>query len=62
MSTYLTIISVFSGRSVPFSILANGEIQIKSSNPLDNDENCIVHVGTVFYEYSIDFQRKYGRV
>lgn len=59
---YFTIWNKDTCLSVPFAVLPNGEIQIKSSNPKDNEDTCIVLLGNIFHEYSIDYQKVYGKI
>lgn len=59
---YFTIMNKETHLSVPFAMLSNGEIQIKSSNPKDNEDTCVVMLGNIFYEHSVDYRKVYGKI
>lgn len=54
---YLTVINQYTGKPVPFLTMSNGEIKIMSTNPEDNDENCIVTLTNKFYYTSQEFHK-----
>lgn len=55
MTKYINVINKFTKRSVPFVVLKNGEIQIVSADPSNNEDTCIVVTREVFDFYSHDY-------
>ena len=58
----MTVINVYTKKSVPFKVLSNGEIQICSPDPVDNEDTCEVVNGNIFYEHSQDYGKVPERV
>ena len=58
---YLTVFNK-KGMSVPFIFNEFGEIQVRSSNPLDDEDSCVVKLTAQFYEHSLDFGNQYRKV
>jgi len=52
---FVTVINKYTRKPVPFRYLPNGEIQIISTDPRNNEDTCIVTATIKFYEYSLDY-------
>ncbi len=62
LGKYLTVINKHTRKAVPFVQLPNGEIQIVSTDPANNEDTCIVTLANIFYEFSGDFVQYHERI